>query len=72
MTKRRIFTTPFAKVYPHYVPEGGAQGPHEGRGRPIIRWLTGYDAAGLQKHIAAETDFETFFAEAPALTRTRR
>lgn len=30
----------------------------------IIRWLTGYSQAELEAHIATQTDFETFFAEA--------
>ena len=30
----------------------------------IIEWLTGYDEAALQKHLAAETTFEDFFAGA--------
>lgn len=33
----------------------------------VIRWLTGYDQAGLQRQIAQEKDLETFFAEAPAM-----
>ena len=33
----------------------------------IIRWLTGYDQAGLHKQIEQESDFETFFAEAPGI-----
>jgi hypothetical protein len=33
----------------------------------LIDWLTGYRGDGLAGQIARETDFETFFAEAPAL-----
>jgi hypothetical protein len=33
----------------------------------IICWLTGYDRAGLQQQIEQENDFETFFAQAPAM-----
>jgi hypothetical protein len=33
----------------------------------IIHWLTGYDQASLEKQIEQQNDFETFFAEAPAL-----
>ena len=33
----------------------------------IICWLTGYDAAGLQRQIKQENDFATFFAQAPAM-----
>jgi hypothetical protein len=29
--------------------------------------LTGYDQAGLQQQIERENDFETFFAQAPAI-----
>jgi hypothetical protein len=29
--------------------------------------LTGYDQAGLQQQIEQENDFETFFAQAPAI-----
>jgi len=37
----------------------------------IIAWLTGYDAAGLARTIAAKTDYQHFFAEAPALHPAR-
>lgn len=33
----------------------------------VIRWLTGYDQAGLQRQIEQGNDLETFFAQAPAL-----
>lgn len=33
----------------------------------MIFWLTGYDQAGLQYHLASKTTFETFFAQAPAM-----
>ena len=33
----------------------------------IIFWLTGYDKQTLQKQIDKKSDFETFFAQAPAL-----
>ena len=33
----------------------------------VIRWLTGYTQAGLERHIKEQSDFETFFAQAPAV-----
>lgn len=33
----------------------------------VISWLTGYDAAGLERVVAADVDLETFFAEAPEI-----
>jgi hypothetical protein len=37
----------------------------------IIGWLTGYDQTGLDRELEARTDFETFFANAPALNPNR-
>jgi hypothetical protein len=37
----------------------------------ILCWLTGYDEAGLRRQLAAEVDFETFFAQAPAMNPKR-
>jgi hypothetical protein len=33
----------------------------------IIFWLTGYDKQTLQEQIEKESDFETFFAQAPQI-----
>jgi hypothetical protein len=33
----------------------------------IIRWLTGYSQAALQKQLKQNSDLETFFAQAPAI-----
>lgn len=62
-----IFTTPFAKVYPLYVQKAERKGRTKGEVDQVICWLTGYDAAGLQRALDAERDFETFFHEAPAM-----
>ena len=67
MTGHRIFATPFAKVYPLYVRKAEAKGRSRAEVDRIICWLTGYDAAGLQRQLDRGSDFETFFAEAPAL-----
>jgi hypothetical protein len=67
MSGHRIFTTPFASVYPLYVQKAERKGRTKADVDEIIRWLTGYDQAGLDRQISARTDFETFFAQAPAL-----
>ena len=33
----------------------------------VICWPTGFDQAGLVRQIERRTDFETFFAQAPAM-----
>jgi hypothetical protein len=67
MSKHRIFTTSFASVYPHYVRKAEAKGRGRGEVDQVICWLTGYTPQTLAKQIERKTDFETFFAEAPAL-----
>jgi hypothetical protein len=58
---------PFGKVYPLYVYKAERKNRTKKEVDQIICWLTGYTQAGLQKQIKLESDFETFFAEAPAL-----
>jgi len=62
----RIFTSSFASIYPHYLAKVEKKGRDKGELDHIIGWLTGYDAAGLQRVIDEQVDLETFFAEAPA------
>ncbi len=65
MAGHRIFTAPFASIYPHYVAKAERKGRTKDEVDAVIAWLTGYDAAGLERVLADEVDVETFFAEAP-------
>ncbi|MDR7092686.1 DUF2200 domain-containing protein [Hydrogenophaga laconesensis] len=67
MPTHPIFQTAFAKVYPLYVQKAERKGRTRAEVDEIIRWLTGYDPAGLQRQIDLGHDFDTFFAMAPAL-----
>ena len=67
MTKHRIFTTAFSKVYPMYVQKAERKNRTKDEVDQIIRWLTGYSQAGLEKQISQQNDFESFFAQAPAI-----
>jgi hypothetical protein len=71
MTKHRIYTTSFASVYPHYVAKAEKKGRTKEEVDTIIRWLTGYSQKGLETQITKQTDFETFFAEAPRMNPMR-
>lgn len=57
----------FTKVYPMYVQKAERKNRTKADVDRIICWLTGYDAAGLQRQIKQENDFATFFAQAPAM-----
>ena len=63
----RIFRTSFAGLYPLYVQKAERKNRTREEVDQVIAWLTGYDAAGLERVIASGVDVETFFAEAPAL-----
>jgi hypothetical protein len=61
----------FAKVYPLYVQKAERKNRTKEEVDQIICWLTGYDRAGLRRQIERENDFETFFAQAPAIHPNR-
>ena len=67
MPKNPIFAMKFAKVYPLYVQKAERKNRTKKEVDQIICWLTGYDQSGLQRQIKQETDFEAFFAQAPAI-----
>jgi hypothetical protein len=71
MTRHRIFGMAFAKVYPAYVAKAEKKGRTRAEVDALIRWQTGYTQAGLEAQIARGVDFETFYAEAPAMNPAR-
>lgn len=71
MTAHRIYTISVASVYPHYVAKAEKKGRTRAELDEIIRWLTGYSQVELDVHLKKETNFETFFAEAPRMNPAR-
>ena len=71
MTKHRIYTMSLASVYPHYIAKAEKKGRGQAEVDEIIRWLTGYSQAQLEAHLAAKTNFEDLFAQAPRLNPAR-
>jgi hypothetical protein len=67
MPGHRIFSTPFAAVYPMYVEKAKRKGRTKEEVDRVICWLTGYDQSGLLHQIEHKVDFEAFFAQAPAM-----
>lgn len=60
----KIFTTPVADVYVHYVKKVERKSGTVADLHQVMCWLTGFSEAQLKKHLAAKTTFEDFFAEA--------
>jgi hypothetical protein len=71
MTKHRIYTMSFARVYPEYVAKAERKGRTKAEVDEVIAWLTGYDASGLAAQLEKQTDVETLFAEAPRMNPAR-
>jgi hypothetical protein len=70
-TKHRIFTMSFASVYPLYVAKAEKKGRKKSEVDAVICWLTGYTQRELEGQLKKQTDFETFFKEAPKLNPSR-
>ena len=67
MSTHRIFTMKFADVYPLYIKKSERKNRTKEEVDQVISWLTGYSQAELQQQIEQGNDFETFFAQAPAM-----
>lgn len=71
MTNHKIFAMKFSAVYPLYIQKAQRKKRTKEEVDQVICWLTGYDPAGLAVQIDAGNDFETFFAQAPAMHPNR-
>ena len=60
----RIYSLPFASVYPLYVTKVEKKGRTTAELDEVIEWLTGFDDAELAQHIDEHTTLEDFFADA--------
>jgi len=65
--KQQVFAMKFSDVYPLYIQKAERKNRTKAEVDQIICWLTGYTQAKLQQQIKQEHDFETFFAQAPAI-----
>lgn len=68
----RIYSMSVAEVYPHYIAKAERKGRTRAELDEIIYWLTGYDQETLRAELENGTDFETFFAQAPAMNENRK
>ncbi|WP_430646453.1 DUF2200 domain-containing protein [Agromyces sp. GXS1127] len=66
MAGHRIYGMSFSSIHPLYVQK--VERKHHSRAEvdQVIRWLTGYDEAGLDEAISDGRTLEQFFADAPA------
>ena len=71
MKKHNIYTMSVARVYPLYIAKAEKKGRTKDEVNEIVLWLTGYSQEELETQLEKETNFETFFKEAPKLNPLR-
>jgi len=67
----RIYRMSAAKIYAALLAKAQRKGRTQAEVDQVIHWLTGYDDAALAASLAADTDYESFFTQAPALNPAR-
>jgi hypothetical protein len=70
-SNNRVFGMKFANVYPLYVQKAERKNRTKEEVDQTVCWLTGYTQEGLHQQIELGNDFETFFAQAPAMNPNR-
>jgi hypothetical protein len=71
-TKPRVYTIPFARIYPMYIAKVERKGRTKQEVDEVLRWLLGYSQKQLEKQVEKETDLETFIVAAPKLNPQRK
>lgn len=69
--KHRVYTMSFASVYPLYITKAEKKGRTKAEVDQIIFWLTEHNSKSLKTVLEDQTDFETFFAQAPKMNPLR-
>src|SRR5215212_3095694 len=69
--KQQVFAMKFGDVYPLYIQKAERKNRTKDEVDQIVRWLTGYNQAGLTQQIKQGNDFEAFFAQAPVMNPSR-
>ncbi|MFG6302188.1 DUF2200 domain-containing protein [Corynebacterium hesseae] len=67
----RIFSVPFADIYPHYVKKVERKGRTVSELHEVITWLTGYSVEELERVREQKVTLEDFFEQAPHLNPSR-
>ncbi len=60
----RVYRMPVASVYPLYIQKVERKGHTKEEVDEVTRWLTGFSQSEIDAHVASETTFRDFFADA--------
>lgn len=71
MGNEKVFSMPFAKVYPLLVAKAERKGRTRTEVDTVTCWLTGYTPAHLDRFLASDLSYGDFFRNAPQLHENR-
>ncbi len=66
MSNEKVFSMPFAKVYPMLIAKAERKGRTREEVHTITTWLTGYSAGELEALLESEISYGDFFRNAPS------
>ncbi len=69
--EHRIFSMSVASVYPLYVAKATRKNRTKAEVDKIIRWLTGYSQKEFETELKNNTNFKSFFMNAPKMNPAR-
>ena len=67
MAENKVFSYPFADIYPLYLQKAQKKGRTKEEVDTVICWLTGYDEPGLARQLDSGADLKAFFENAPRI-----
>ena len=71
MPRKPIAQLSFTQAYPLLVQKAERKGRSREEVDTVTCWLTGYDREELERQLARDVTYETFFTEAPRLNPNR-
>ena len=72
MSKHKIYSMSFAKIYPCYVNKIEKKKRTVAELHQVIAWLTGYDDVQIKQQLLSDISIQEFFQSAPSLNKKRR
>ena len=72
MSNDKVFSMPFAKVFPLLIAKAEKKGRTRDEVYEVTTWLTGYTAEQLDALLAGDADYGTFLKNMPCPNENRR
>lgn len=72
MSSDKVFSMPFAKVFPLLIAKAQRKGRTREEVYAVTSWLTGYSTSQLDALLESSTDYGSFLKNAPCPNENRR